>query len=166
MEEPPAELESLLLARFGPGNWRDEAWRVERVRYRVGQRAALLPDGASPRDSLGRAVWEQALSLLRLRADVVEENLQACPNRCHRAEILEQRGTGRARSGTRRPEVMVERVHGRARGAPLPMISPEMFRERAGGGGETPRRARSRAKSLRHLRVRHRPGLRRLGPSW
>lgn len=41
MAGPPPELEPLLLARFGPGDWRAEAWDVEPVRYRVGQRATL-----------------------------------------------------------------------------------------------------------------------------
>jgi tRNA A-37 threonylcarbamoyl transferase component Bud32 len=38
---PPAEMEALLLARFGPGDWRVEAWDAEAVRYRAVQRAAL-----------------------------------------------------------------------------------------------------------------------------
>jgi hypothetical protein len=31
---PPPELEPVLLGRFGPGDWRVEAWKVEPVRYR------------------------------------------------------------------------------------------------------------------------------------
>src|SRR5215208_5025876 len=31
---PPPELEPVLLARFGPGEWRVEAWNVQPVRYR------------------------------------------------------------------------------------------------------------------------------------
>ena len=31
---PPPELEPLLLARFGPGEWRVQAWNVQPVRYR------------------------------------------------------------------------------------------------------------------------------------
>ena len=31
---PPPELEPLLLARFGAGDWRAEAWNIEPVRYR------------------------------------------------------------------------------------------------------------------------------------
>ncbi len=31
---PPPELEPVLLGRFGPGDWRVEAWNVEPVRYR------------------------------------------------------------------------------------------------------------------------------------
>jgi Phosphotransferase enzyme family len=41
MAEPLPELESALLARFGPGNWRVEAWNVEPVRYRAGLGVAL-----------------------------------------------------------------------------------------------------------------------------
>ncbi len=37
----PPELEPLLLARFGPGDWRFEAWDVEPVRYLAGARATL-----------------------------------------------------------------------------------------------------------------------------
>jgi Phosphotransferase enzyme family len=39
--EPLPELESPLLAQFGPGNWRTEVWNVEPVRYRAGLGAAL-----------------------------------------------------------------------------------------------------------------------------
>src|SRR5215217_8520584 len=38
---PPPALEPLLLTRFGPGDWRVEAWKVEPVRYR-GQGEAVL----------------------------------------------------------------------------------------------------------------------------
>ena len=31
---PPPELEPVLLGRFGPGDWRVQAWNVEPVRYR------------------------------------------------------------------------------------------------------------------------------------
>ena len=41
MSGPPPDLEPLLLARFGTGDWRAEAWNVEPVRYRVDMRAAL-----------------------------------------------------------------------------------------------------------------------------
>jgi hypothetical protein len=39
--EPLPELESPILARFGPGNWRTDVWNVETVRYRAGLGAAL-----------------------------------------------------------------------------------------------------------------------------
>ena len=41
MAEPLPELESPLLARFGPGNWTSEVWNVEPVRYRAELGAAL-----------------------------------------------------------------------------------------------------------------------------
>ena len=41
MAGPPPELEPLLLARFGPGDWQAEAWNVEPVRYLAGRRATL-----------------------------------------------------------------------------------------------------------------------------
>ena len=41
MAGPSPELELPLLARFGPGNWRTEAWNIEPVRYRAGLGAAL-----------------------------------------------------------------------------------------------------------------------------
>ena len=41
MTGPPPELEALLLGRFGPGEWRPEAWDVEAVRYRAARRATL-----------------------------------------------------------------------------------------------------------------------------
>jgi hypothetical protein len=41
MAGPPPEIEALLLDRFGPGEWRAEAWDVETLRYRADQRAAL-----------------------------------------------------------------------------------------------------------------------------
>ena len=41
MEERSPELEGALLAVFGPGDWRTEAWDAKPVRYRVGMRATL-----------------------------------------------------------------------------------------------------------------------------
>ena len=41
MAGPSPELEPLLLARLGPGDWRTEAWDVELLRYRAVQRAPL-----------------------------------------------------------------------------------------------------------------------------
>src|SRR3712207_3850951 len=49
VEGPPPELEPLLLARFGPGDWRVEAWRVEPVRYR--DRGAVLRYTAKGRNA-------------------------------------------------------------------------------------------------------------------
>jgi hypothetical protein len=41
MAGPLPELEPLLLARFGPGDWHTEAWNVEPIRYRAEWRAIL-----------------------------------------------------------------------------------------------------------------------------
>jgi hypothetical protein len=41
MRDPSAEIESLLLARFGPGNWQTESWDVEPIRYRAGLAVVL-----------------------------------------------------------------------------------------------------------------------------
>jgi Phosphotransferase enzyme family len=41
MAGPPPTLEPLVLARFGEGDWRTEAWGVEPVRYRNGTRMTL-----------------------------------------------------------------------------------------------------------------------------
>jgi hypothetical protein len=47
---PSPELEPLLLARFGPGDWRVEAWNVEPVRYRE-QGGAVLRYTAKVRNA-------------------------------------------------------------------------------------------------------------------
>ena len=54
--EPLPELELPLLARFGPGNWRTEAWNVEPVRYRAGLGAALRLTVQGQDDATGRRV--------------------------------------------------------------------------------------------------------------
>jgi hypothetical protein len=41
MEGPPPELEPLLLERFGPGDWRVEAWDVEPLKYMAELRATF-----------------------------------------------------------------------------------------------------------------------------
>jgi hypothetical protein len=41
MAGPPRELEPLLIARFGSGDWQAEAWNIEPVRYRAELRATL-----------------------------------------------------------------------------------------------------------------------------
>lgn len=41
VNEPPAEVVSLILAEFGPGDWRLETWEAETVRYRVDMRAMV-----------------------------------------------------------------------------------------------------------------------------
>jgi hypothetical protein len=52
--EPVPELESPLLARFGPGNWRTEVWNVEPVRYRAGLGAVLRLTVQGQDDTTGR----------------------------------------------------------------------------------------------------------------
>jgi Phosphotransferase enzyme family len=47
---PPPELEPLLLGRFGPGDWRVEAWNIEPVRYRE-QGGAVLCYTAKARNA-------------------------------------------------------------------------------------------------------------------
>jgi hypothetical protein len=47
---PPPELESLLLGRFEPGDWRVEAWKIEPVRYRE-QGGAVLRYTAKARNA-------------------------------------------------------------------------------------------------------------------
>jgi hypothetical protein len=47
---PPPELEPLLLTRFGPGDWRVEAWNIEPVRYRE-QGGAVLRYTAKARNA-------------------------------------------------------------------------------------------------------------------
>ena len=54
MAGPPPELEPLLLARFGPGDWRAERWKIKPVRYRVGQRATLRLSARARDASTGR----------------------------------------------------------------------------------------------------------------
>ncbi len=50
LASPSPELEPLLLTRFGPGDWRIEAWDVEPVRYRE-QLGAVLRHAARARDA-------------------------------------------------------------------------------------------------------------------
>jgi streptomycin 6-kinase len=50
---PPPELEPVLLGRFGPGEWRIEAWKVEPVRYRE-QGAVLRYTGKARNAGTGR----------------------------------------------------------------------------------------------------------------
>ena len=55
MEGPPPELEPLLLAPFGPGDWQAEAWNVKAVRYRPDMRAALRFTARARDGATGRA---------------------------------------------------------------------------------------------------------------
>jgi hypothetical protein len=55
MAGPLPELEPLLLARFGPGDWHTEAWNVEPVRYRAELGATLRLTVQAQDDATGRA---------------------------------------------------------------------------------------------------------------
>jgi tRNA A-37 threonylcarbamoyl transferase component Bud32 len=55
VEGPPSELEPLLLARFGPGDWRFEAWDVEPVKYLPERRATLRLTARAREAQTGRA---------------------------------------------------------------------------------------------------------------
>jgi len=55
MAGPSPELEPLLLARFGPGDWQAEAWEVEPVRYRAELRATLRLTVRARDAAIGRA---------------------------------------------------------------------------------------------------------------
>ena len=54
MEGPPPELEPLLLARFGEGEWRAEAWEVEPVRYLPGKRITMRLTARAREEGSGR----------------------------------------------------------------------------------------------------------------
>jgi Phosphotransferase enzyme family len=54
--EPLPELESPLLARFGPGSWRTELWNVEPVRYRAELGAALRLTVQGQDDATGKRI--------------------------------------------------------------------------------------------------------------
>ena len=58
MAGPLPELEPLLLARFGPGDWRDEAWAVEPVQY-VANGGATLRLTARAQDAATGRVEER-----------------------------------------------------------------------------------------------------------
>jgi hypothetical protein len=55
MAGPSPELEPLLLARFGPGDWHTEAWNVEPIRYRAEWRAILRLTVRARDDATGAA---------------------------------------------------------------------------------------------------------------
>jgi GNAT superfamily N-acetyltransferase len=55
MEGPPPELEPLLLERFGPGDWRVEAWDVEPLKYMAELRATFRLTAQARDTATGRA---------------------------------------------------------------------------------------------------------------
>src|SRR3712207_778079 len=72
---PPPELEPLLLARFGPGDWRVEAWRVEPVRYR--DQGAVLRYTAKARNAATRRRREKSFYAKSYRHEKGEQTYQA-----------------------------------------------------------------------------------------
>jgi tRNA A-37 threonylcarbamoyl transferase component Bud32 len=76
MTGPPPELEPLLLAQFGLGDWRAEAWDVEPIRYRAVQRAALRLT-AQARDAVaGRAEKRRFYAKIYLKEEEGEQAYQ------------------------------------------------------------------------------------------
>ena len=77
---PPPELEPLLLARFGPGDWRVEAWNIEPVRYRA-QRGLSCGTRRRP-ETLRRGEEERKASTRKSTATKKESKLTKCSARC------------------------------------------------------------------------------------
>ena len=73
---PPPELEPLLLARFGPGDWRVEAWNVEPVRYRE-QGGAVLRYTAKARNAATEGTREKSFYAKVYRHEKGEQTYQA-----------------------------------------------------------------------------------------
>src|ERR671916_469581 len=73
---PPPELEPLLLARFGPGDWRIEAWNVEPVRYRE-QGGAVLRYTAKARNAATGGTREKSFYAKVYRHEKGEQTYQA-----------------------------------------------------------------------------------------
>src|SRR5918998_1563013 len=72
---PPPELEPLLLTRFGPGDWRVEAWRVEPVRYR--DQGAVLRYTAKARNAATGGRREESFYAKVYRHEKGEQTYQA-----------------------------------------------------------------------------------------
>jgi hypothetical protein len=73
---PPPELEPLLLARFGPGDWRVEAWNIEPVRYRE-QLGAVLRYTAKARNAATGGRREKSFYAKIYRHEKGEQTYQA-----------------------------------------------------------------------------------------
>ncbi len=71
---PPTELEPVLLGRFGPGDWRVEAWNVEPVRYR--DQGAVLRYTAKGRNA-GTGAREKSFYAKVYRHEKGEQTYQA-----------------------------------------------------------------------------------------
>jgi hypothetical protein len=76
MAGPSPELEPLLLARFGPGDWRVEAWNVEPVRYRE-QGGAVLRYTAKARNAATGGTRERSFYAKVYRHEKGEQTYQA-----------------------------------------------------------------------------------------
>ncbi len=72
---PPPELEPLLLTRFGPGDWRVEAWNVEPVRYR--DQGAVLRYTAKARNAATGGRREKSFYAKVYRHEKGEQTYQA-----------------------------------------------------------------------------------------
>jgi hypothetical protein len=72
---PPPELEPVLLGRFGPGEWRIEAWNVEPVRYR--DEGAVLRYTAKARDAATGGRTEKSFYAKVYRHEKGEQTYQA-----------------------------------------------------------------------------------------
>src|ERR687895_2318677 len=73
---PPPELEPLLLASFGPGDWHTEAWNVEPVRYRD-QGGAILRYTAKARNAATGGRREKSFYAKVYRHEKGEQTYQA-----------------------------------------------------------------------------------------
>jgi hypothetical protein len=73
---PPPELEPVLLARFGPGEWRVEAWNVQPVRYRD-QGGAVLRYTAKARNAATGGRREKSFYAKVYRHEKGEQTYQA-----------------------------------------------------------------------------------------
>jgi hypothetical protein len=76
MAGPPPELEPVLLGRFGPGEWRVEAWNVQPVRYRE-QGGAVLRYTAEARSAATGRRTEKSFYAKVYRHEKGERTYQA-----------------------------------------------------------------------------------------
>jgi Phosphotransferase enzyme family len=81
MAGPPPELEPVLLGRFGPGDWRVQAWKVEPVRYRE-QRGAVLRYTARARNAGTGTRREKSFYAKVYRHEKGEQTYQALRALC------------------------------------------------------------------------------------
>ena len=77
MSGPTPELEPLLLAQFGPGDWHTEAWDIETVRYRVDLRATLRLTTRARDAATGRAEERRFYAKVYRRKEEGEQTYQA-----------------------------------------------------------------------------------------